>query len=80
MPGYRYPREAPHWVEATRVERSSVPGYVKVWVGDINYGLQRVRWDDPYMNKDHNNCLIEDPENGWLAIWWQTGSVTDPKK
>lgn len=69
MAGFRYPREAPHWVVAEHVKAASSDGmYVDVTFGGKVYRDCRVTWHNPYLDKTKSDVLVEDEELGWLFI------------
>lgn len=70
-----YPKDEPHWVQATRVVSADIQGYVKVWRGDRYYGVQRAGWSNMFMDKSKSDCLVEDDDLGWLKIWWRNADV-----
>lgn len=74
MPGYQYPKDDPHWIQATRVQLV-FEGFVKVWIGDKCYGIQPIGWSNPFMDKTKSDCLVKDQESGWLKIWWNDADV-----
>ncbi|MFC1710075.1 hypothetical protein ACFL0F_00235 [Patescibacteria group bacterium] len=72
---FRYPKNDPKIIQATRVQHSDMAGYVKVWVYEKDYGVRRAGWSNPTLDKSTSDCLVEDEENGWLRIWWNDKDV-----
>jgi hypothetical protein len=73
---YRYPREAPHWCQATEVVAAIPDGsYVNVRYRDLEFHMCRVGWHDPYLNKNKSDVDVETVERGWLRIWFNNADV-----
>ena len=72
----RYSLSSPHWVQASSVVAIVDDGSkVDVTVGDQRFRSCKVEWNDPQMNKNKSDVLVEHPEHGWLRVWFWNKDV-----
>ncbi len=69
-----YPKNDPHWVKADRVV-AVTSFHVNVWVNGVKYGPVLRQWNDPSFDKTKGDVLVEDPEAGWLRVWFYDAEI-----
>jgi hypothetical protein len=59
----------PIWVQASRVVATKSPNYFHIYVGQKDYGIHKAS-SGQFLDSTKVECLVEDPESGWIRIWW----------
>lgn len=71
-----YSIESPHWIQAQSVKFATPDGlYVDVMVNGHTFEMRRVEWNDPLMNKNRSDVLVQHPDDGWLRVWFYNKDI-----
>jgi hypothetical protein len=75
---YRYTKDDPKWVQATKVvgagdEHVTVTAYGETWT--VTPG-----WSNLFMDKTKSDALVQNSRGDWLKVWWNDSDVERESK